>query len=165
MNKSLSDIEISEALDNNCKVITYIELSKYKNIDQLLSNKKYIIILYETMQNYGHWCCLFKTNKDTIEFFDSYGVLPDDELKYAYKFFRKKNNMILPHLTFLLLFCPYKVEYNNYKFQKKGPNIATCGRWCIVRCLFSDYNIDEFYKLFKKYKNKDKVVLYLTKNI
>ena len=132
------------------------------DINSLLANEKYIVILYETRKHYGHWCCLFRNNKNNIEFFDSYGIFPDDELKYATKSFRKKNNMMWPHLTYLLLSCPYKIEYNNHKFQKMSRKISTCGRWCLIRCLLSAVDIDNFYKLFKKYKDKDKVALFLT---
>lgn len=165
MNKSLTGIEIEKALNNNCKIITYSKLSNFDDIDSVIGSKKYVVILFETRKYYGHWCCLFKNNKGSIEFFDSYGIMPDDELKYSSKVFRKNNNMFLPHLTYLLLVCPYNIEYNNYKFQKMKKNISTCGRWCIVRCLLSDINIDDFYDLFKKYKDKDKVAVYLTKNI
>lgn len=165
MDYSLSGENINNALNNKSYTITYKELFEFKNIDDLLKLAKYIIILYETTENYGHWCALFKNNKDSIEFFDSYGIMPDDELKFSKKVFRKSHGFDFPHLTSLLIDCPYNIEYNDHKFQKKGPNVATCGRWCILRCLLSDFDIDKFYLLFKKYKNKDKLAVFLTKEI
>lgn len=161
MDKSLSDNDILNFLPN-CKIIKYNELSNYDNINNLLNSSKFIIILYETKMNYGHWCCIFLNNKNNIEFFDSYGCIPDLQLKYIPTVFRKQNNELFPHLTWLLINCNNKIEYNNYKFQKNKKGINTCGRWCVVRCILSDLNIDEFYKLFKKYKNKDKIITELT---
>jgi hypothetical protein len=161
INKSLSNFEISEGLGKNANIIKYSELSKYNNIDDAFNNKKHLILLFETVKNYGHWCCLIKRGKKNIEFFDSYGIMPDEQLKYTVPVFRKENNMLLPHLTYLLLMCKYNVEYNNYKFQK---GFTTCGRWVIVRCILSDIGIDDFAKLFLR-KDSDKFITKLTNDI
>jgi hypothetical protein len=167
MDYSLSGLDIENVLkkfNKKCYLTLYKNLIKYNTIDELLREARYIIILYETTKNYGHWCCLFKNNKNSIEFFDSYGIRPDDELKYSTELFRKKNKMNFPLLTYLLLECPYNIEYNQYKLQKMTKDISTCGRWVLLRCLLSNFNIDNFYKIFKNVKNKDKATVIMTED-
>jgi hypothetical protein len=163
INYSLSNIDISKLLNNKCKIITYQELTKYNNIEILLKEKKFIILLYESTRNYGHWCTFFINKDNNIEFFDSYGIMPDFELKFSDNIFRKHNNMLLPHLTVLLINSKRDIEYNNYKLQ--GEKTQTCGLWCVFRCLTSkNKNIDDFYDLFKNVKNKDKLLIKIFKS-
>ena len=136
------------------KVLTYNELTNYDTLDNLFDNKDVIYLLYESRKNFGHWCCLMKKDNGNIEFFDSYGIFPDQELKWTNKTFREKNNMILPHLTALLYNCPYQIEYNNHKLQKQEPDVNTCGKWCLLRALSKDIcNIDKFASFFKNNKH------------
>lgn len=162
MNYSLSNHDIKKALNNNVNIITYNDLSYYNNIKKAFNHKKFLVILFENKKNFGHWCCLFFHNNNTLEFFDSYGLMPDDELKFTSNVFRKNNNMLLPHLTYLLLKSPYNIEYNNYKFQSYNNNTNTCGRWVIVRLLYNDININDFYKIFGNIKNSDKFITKIT---
>lgn len=150
----------------NSKVLTYNQLTNYKDIDALFGDKNIIYLLYESIKNYGHWCLLMKRKNGNIEFFDSYGIFPDQELKFSNKLFRIKNNMTLPHLTALLYKCPYHIEYNNYKLQSKNNNVATCGKWCLIRALSKDIcNIDIFADYFKNNKHfkPDELIVLFTK--
>lgn len=120
-----------------------------------------------TTNNYGHWCCVMKHN-DRIEFFDPYGdALPDDEFKYIPKQFQKVSKQNYPYLTNLLYKSGMPVEYNNYKYQKKGGNIKTCGRHCVFRILNKDLKLDQYNKLIKMLSKKfkmpsDKIVTLFT---
>lgn len=161
---SLSNFEISKALNNDAEILKYSELSEFSNIKDAFRKKKFLILLYETSENYGHWCCLFMRDRNTIEFFDSYGIMPDDELKFIRESFRIENGSLFPHLTFLLLESNFKIEYNNHKFQRKSTNkskISTCGRWVIVRCVLHKLTIDQFAEMFLR-KNSDELITKLT---
>ena len=59
--------------------------SKVKTIEKLLSKHgAYFVLLYPvTSEINGHWACMTRYDK-TIEFFDSYGIKIDDELKFSY---------------------------------------------------------------------------------
>ena len=85
-----------------------------------------------------------------IEHFDSYGMMPDDELKFVPDIFRMHNNMSVPHLTYLLINLPeeYRIEFNEHKLQKKGINIKTCGRHVASRINNKDIPIEEYAKYF-----------------
>lgn len=46
------------------------------------------------------------------------------------------------------------IEYNNYKYQKRGRDIKTCGRHCTFRLLNKDLKLDEYNELMKHLKQK-----------
>lgn len=158
MDKTLSNGDIENFLGHKPNLITYKELKKYDDIDKVLGKYGYVIILYETKQNFGHWTLIFKRNKNTIEHFDSYGLKPDDELKFIKTLFKITNGTYQPYLTYLLLKSGYKIEYNEFPFQQMKQNINTCGRWILLRLKNKDLDIYEFKKMLdknlKKYKLK-----------
>ena len=81
MKKPLSDTDLRNIL-GDCKIITYPELSKYNNIEELLPNSyDFVIILLLESPASGHWTCLLRYN-DGYEFFDSYGNAPDYDLSH-----------------------------------------------------------------------------------
>ena len=84
MDKSLSGAEILMALKGDCNLITYDEIPNYSNITELMGKGKKCVLLYKTSENFGHWCCIYE-HKGTIYFFDSYGFIPDEQLKFAQK--------------------------------------------------------------------------------
>jgi hypothetical protein len=80
--KPLSDEDIQRILRNDAKIIKYSEPGHFYDIDQLLPwEKDYCIIIYDGKPNGGHWTALSKYN-GLYEFFDPYGVKPDNELKW-----------------------------------------------------------------------------------
>jgi len=108
--------------------------------NQLL-NMLPVAILYEQIPGvYGHWTLLLDT-PDGIEFFDSYGAPVDTEFKdIEYK---------QPHYLAKMLLKLHKItniNYSPYHFQALKQNVATCGRWVVLRSLFSDWGIDHFAK-------------------
>lgn len=155
--KALSNNDIKDQLKGQVKVISYDELSKYNNIDELLSPYDSVVILYETAKDFGHWVCLFKTvdkkGEEIVSFFDPYSLKPDDQLNFINTKFRKENNEYYPYLSDLLLNSPYPIEYNEHPVQKLKDGTNTCGRWCIMRLRLKHLPLDEFYKLFKADKN------------
>lgn len=153
-NKSLSNHELLKMINNKANLLIYSELSKKKTIDQVLGKHGACIILYETKKDYGHWCCIFKLNKNTLEFFDPYGKKVDQQLKWIDNNFRKHHNEWYPHLSSLLLKSSYKLTYNNYKFQKFEKEVNTCGRWVGLRLKFRHLSLEEFKKIFKKKRDE-----------
>ena len=80
---SMSDEDIRYYLPN-ARLVLYNELKNKKKIEKLLpKHKSYIILLYPVISTMnGHWCCLTRFNS-TIEYFSSYGTVPDVEFTWS----------------------------------------------------------------------------------
>lgn len=166
---SLSNFDIFNLLEGKCNVMTYPELTQYDNIDDAMGLYDAVVLLYETQQNFGHWTLFFKyddNDNETIEFFDPYGLFPDDELEYVPMNFRKIEGEYYPYLTYLLYKSNYDIVYNNHRLQEKKNDINSCGRHVVTRLIFRDLDIDDYFKLIKKTGlSSDQFVLYITNNI
>lgn len=104
-----------------------------------------IAVLYETQPGYGHWVGIVPT-PEGIEHFDSYGLLPDAELQFVPKRYRKMFAATAPHLVRLLQGTGLPINYNEYRLQSRKNEIATCGRWVVARCRNRNLTTDEFAK-------------------
>jgi hypothetical protein len=125
MRTPLSDDDIKKILGQSIKIILYPDLSKFQDLRELLINEKdCCIILYEEKHLEGHWTCITRLN-DLFEFFDSYGIRFDSELKWLSWKTRLQLNEAVPYLTNLLK--GEKYDYNKVKYQDDNPNIETCG--------------------------------------
>lgn len=150
----LSNNDILELCDNKTKVIRYSELDNYNNIDELLDPYNNFVILYETSENYGHWCCVLRYG-DILEFFDPYGYGVDEQLKFS------ENKY--PLLSNLMLNSNYKLIENKTRLQKLYNNVASCGRHVAIRIILGHLDIYSYLSLF--YNNKydpDMIVTYMT---
>jgi|SRR5580693_8213995 hypothetical protein len=163
----LSDKNVLDLVDRKANLIVYPNLVHYKTLDQMLEPYGACFLLFESKPNFGHWCCIFKVDDETVEFFNPYGGdehgYPDDCLNFIAAPFRKKSNQDHTYLSALMYNSPYELTYNEYKFQKHGHNINTCGRWCAIRLIFRFLTLDEFSNIFKR-DDGDKLVTILTMN-
>lgn len=157
MDKSLSDSDIKALGIPN--VILYEDL---KNIDsRSLLHMMPLVILYQNQRDIGHWVMLHRTPQG-IEFFDSLGCMPDKEFEFL--------TMQQPHYIAQILYDlsqQEKINYNPHVLQVDGPGIATCGRHCVVRHMFSNYGIDDYVRGLKFASSKtglspDEIVTQMT---
>lgn len=167
---ALSDKEVLRLIDGKANLVLYPDLHKYETIDDILEPYGACILLFEAKPKYGHWCCIFKRNNKELEFFNPYGGYPDDSLDYIPTRFRLISNQYYPHLSWLMINSPYELSYNEYKFQKHGTDIKTCGRWCALRLTCRYLSLDDFHKLIKHLMKKfnmksDELVTLLTMHI
>ncbi len=159
MNESISEVDIRKALGRKAKIVSYRQLSRIKNIDKQLAKTPFIFVLYEYRKNYGHWVLILKTN-GRVEFFDPYSSKPDAMLGEFTKNVRSRFGMNFPVLAKLLYESKYPIEFNDYKLQRRAEGVQTCGKWDIVRALFSAFNIDEFADVFvNKGKSPDRLIV------
>jgi hypothetical protein len=165
MDKALSNKDIMNLINNKANLLTYQELQNYDNLDDALGPYGALVLLYTTRKNFGHWVAVFKVNENTIEHFDSYGLAPDEELKFIPEYFRKVNYDKIPHLTYLLYNSGYNVIYNEYQLQKHMQDYNTCGRWVATRIKYRMIPQQQFAKFFLEYKNPDKIVTEITSNV
>ena len=120
-------------------IMKYSGLQKFDKLPPLP-----LILLYETEPNHGHWVAIVNT-PDGIEHFDSYGILPDGELRWVPADLKKQTGQDVKRLLGMLYESGQKINYNDYKLQ--GKDTATCGRWCALRILFHKLTNQEFAQL------------------
>ena len=163
---SLSNDKIYDLLNGTVNIMSYPELTAFEDLESALGDYGALVLLYESKKNYGHWTLIFKRDKNTIEFFDSYALFPDDELKHIDIEYRRKNNQLYPHLTKLLYDSGYNIEYNDYLLQKKINGMNTCGRHVVTRLYFRKMSIDEYINMIKQMgMTPDEFVTHFTENI
>lgn len=167
MDKALSLDEINKITGKDSLMITYPELQNFDNIYDIFEDfgTDHFILLYQTSDNFGHWCLCFirpNTKNKEIEFYDPYGDEIDKNLSHMKDYYKKISvggkYEYFPHLTRLLLNTPndIKIHYNDYKHQKLSPGIATCGRHVAWRLLHNFMDIDQYSNTFgKRYIDKD----------
>lgn len=166
---ALSDKDIFKILRGKFNLVLYPELINYDSIDDVLGKNGACVLLFEAKKQYGHWCCLWKLNNNTISFFNSYGGYPDDSLNYIPLHFAKISNQDKPYLSILLDKSPYELTYNEYKYQKHEDKIRTCGRHVCIRLICRDMDDDQYHEYItfftKKYGiDADEMVTLLTIN-
>ncbi len=160
MDIALSDTQVLTLVGGKANIIMYPDIHKYRSIDELLAPHGACFILFESKPYYGHWCALIKLDDNNIEFFDPYGSYPDDSLDYIPEKFAKESFQDHPYLSYLMMKSPYQLSYNEHAFQKKGPNIKTCGRWSATRIALKDLSLEQFTKMFLR--GSDKLVTRIT---
>jgi len=99
------------------------------------------VVLYETKPNFGHWTGIFDT-PEGIEFFDSYGYAPDQQLNWVPKRFRIFSGQEEKRILRMLYDSNVPINFNAHRLQR-GRSM-TCGRWVILRYLYSHLTSDEF---------------------
>jgi len=156
--KPLGDDDINNFY--NSKIILNSDIEKYNNIDEILpNNPDYVIILFRSSKNQGHWVLLSKYD-NKIEYFDSYGYPISYPINWINDDIKKELNEY-DFLTDLLKKSNYKIIVNKYAFQDRNNlNIATCGRWCLIRALTimkKKLSLTDFTKIMKYIKNKSKL--------
>jgi hypothetical protein len=160
----LSGQDIIDITNGETNILEYSDLHNIHNIDDVFNNKPTATILYQTKQNFGHWVVLIKHDDKTIEFFDSYGLAPDEELKYSEFNLRIHGGQQIPHLSHLINDSNYHMIYNKVRLQKWIEDVNTCGRHCAVRIKMRHLKLSQYIQLMtkNKYYNPDFYVSALT---
>lgn len=148
MMRGLGSGEIYDKLNKKVRIISYKQLSQFNNLDEVLSPFGRVIILYEIVDSFGHWTCVFRRGKGEVEFFDSYSGLPDSQFRFIDKNFKTSDYGTFPLLTSMLYESGYKIFYNDVPLQSKNRKIATCGHFCVLRLIFSNVNEYEFANMW-----------------
>ena len=88
--------------------------------------------------------------KKGIEFFDPYGEAPEEQKDDVPRGQLEALDESQPYLTALMRASGRPVFYNTHKFQRDSSSINTCGRHCVVRCLYAPYSIAKYASVIKK---------------
>lgn len=135
-------------------VITYDQIMNASNIDNLFSSSNCIVIFYPLNENqtFGHYTALIRHVPNKIYFFDPYGYKIDDIKRFSAnkgsknRYPNEKNNSLVK----LLLNSNYDIDFSHHKLQSKKSSVATCGRWCVLRCIKEELTNDEFNNYIKR---------------
>ena len=158
MSYSLSDQDLKNTKITN--IVLYKDLKNVKDIDELFHDDGFILLYPgngSSRDSSGHWTTILRRN-NIIETFDSYGLMIDDELNFSDSNYPR-------YLTELILRSKNidYVECNKMRLQSTKKEIATCGRWALIRLLMKHKNIADFTDLFKNQGiTPDEIVTYLT---
>jgi len=133
----------------------YHDLADVSDIDEILVNDS-VVILYEQKPKNGHWVCIVRYmtgNQPTIEFFDSYGLFPDDEKKHINDKFLALSGQKFNKIADLLLRASgrYRIEFNDSKLQKWSTKINTCGRHVISRIILKTLTNKEYNRFMRSF--------------
>lgn len=137
----LSATDIVKICDGNVDVVVYHNLPNYQSLSDLCSKFGAVALLFELKENFGHWTALIEYD-DHFEFFDPYGMKPDEELNYAHY-----DNT--PYLSQLIEKSTKPVRWSTNKLQVFKDEINTCGRWVATRIKMRQLDNNSFGKLFK----------------
>tara|TARA_R110002073_G_scaffold296452_4_gene462472 strand:+ start:5738 stop:6403 length:666 start_codon:yes stop_codon:yes gene_type:complete len=161
----LTGEDLLKIADNKLEVIPYHKLRDYKTIEDVLSKFGAVILLYEIKENFGHFTALYYNNQNNLEFFDSYGFRPDQELKYA----EFNLEMGVPFLSKLIndyvLRTKKDISVSTHQFQAFKNDINTCGRWSAYRIRTRNLlTLKQFTELFSNLNmfNQDFAISVLT---
>lgn len=159
--KSLSKSEVEYITEGKCKVVLYADLVGFSTLEEAAAPYDACICLFESRPLYGHWVCWFKVDEEKWEWFDSYGVRPDGELKWLSKE-AKEQTQQSDFITQLVKnsSANTRMIYNQVPLQKFAKDINTCGRWCAVRIRKRELPLKAFQELF--YKNGDYFITLMT---
>ena len=151
---ALSGADIMDFVDGKTRVLAYESLGHYDSLEQILSPHGSAIVLYQTAPRQGHWVALIRRSNHTLEFYDSYGFRPDEELKFDNSFHLKiHGGRLTPHLTRLIQDGGWRVIYNKCKLQKNLDDINTCGRYAALRVKWKHIPMKQFNDLLLKNKH------------
>jgi len=146
----LSDGDIRRILGSDTSIMTYPMLKDLTDIDQCFDRKGRCIILFlTTSPTEGHWVCLLRRPKG-IEYFDPYGETPEAMKDSMPTSLLASLDERQPYLSNLLRGKGMPVYYNTHSFQQDKSRVNTCGRHCVVRCLFSSFPLQKYYDAIKK---------------
>jgi hypothetical protein len=144
----LSDTDILNITNGRCAIHTYADLERFRTIDQVLGDWNCAVILYQHEEDFGHWVTLFKVDKNTLEFFDPYGIEIDRELKQSPFNTRRHQGKIVPHLSHLIKQSRYRLIQNRKKLQSFKQDVNTCGRWVSLRVRWRYIALEKFVQMF-----------------
>ena len=126
---ALSGDDIKKILGRDVKIIKYPEFGNMDSIFSAFINNECVIFFETVSQMVGHWECMFyNPTIKTIQFFDSYGLAPDNAEKYLRQNTRVTLKENKPSLTALLNKAQdlnYYCIFSNFKYQEMVGDIET----------------------------------------
>lgn len=159
--KYLSRSDLERITEGQCKVVLYSDLIDCYTLEEAAAPYDACICLFESKPLSGHWVLWFKVEDNVWEWFDSYGVRPDAELKWISREMKDATRQ-RDFITQLVKKSSEttRMIYNQVQLQSVSKDINTCGRWAACRFRKRHLPLKKFQELF--YRNGDYKVTALT---
>jgi len=142
MDELLSGAQLHELWPSSVLVLQS-QLDNHGSLDDLLGSKNTAFVLLEEAQIgqdvAGHWVAIIRRPDGTVIYFDPYGGGPSVGERMVEGRFREG-----PNIQDLLATAGGKVVTDTTRFQRKSPDVATCGRWCALRAAMQSLSVAEF---------------------
>ncbi len=149
------------------KVLNYLELNKFNQIEQFVDEKGIILYTPISQRKLGHYSCLWLKN-GILSYWCSYGYnlsYTASKSDYMQKSPEKDEDYMIS-LVRDFVKRGGNFNINTIKFQNLNESVSDCGRWCIIRLIKRELSHNEFEKWFKLIKypnmNNDELVTMLT---
>jgi hypothetical protein len=143
------------------KIMQYSDLNKFNSIEKLLPKQPdFVFVLYEDSPKNGHWTCLTRDTVNNINYFDSYGGMPDKPLSWTALQERQRLGQGTPMLSALLDKTPLSVFYNNVDYQSNQAGVNTCGRHCcfyVKNMLKYGMSLAQYYTYMNAMRKQNKM--------
>lgn len=148
---NMGEDDIMRITEGKCRVVAYKDLAQCRNIDEALGDDGAIVCLIETTEpNRGHWIAILRTGEGAYEWFDSYGIRVDSELKFVDE--SKISSQQGPLISRLMENTNSTLVWNHYPLQSTAAGIDTCGRWAGMRIRKRNLTLRQFQECFANQK-------------
>lgn len=172
MNVPLSPQELqskySQLASGRLPVVDYQKVIDAKSIHDVFPQDTDCIVIFYPAQReehpaggtmtMGHFTCLIRNmDLNTFFFYDPLAYKIDGYKKFTNrrKLYVEQVNSLVRHFIDAIE-DGWSVDYNNHQHQSRQPKVATCGRWCIFRCMdgCKELTNDGFHKIVGKMWNQ-----------
>lgn len=151
----ISSDDIRRIVGPGVNIIVYSSLAHIPNLESLLGRENACVILYRWKPFYGHWVALTASDYGNISYFDSYGKGVDHWLTEQDPQMANKLGQVYPYLSRMLeqaVASGRKVDINRKALQAEGSNIADCGRYAALRCVYRHMSNEAFCSMISDNK-------------
>ena len=160
-------------------IVQYDRIISTQSLGSLLGKRNKIIIFYPALKDsttntvFGHYCALIHDpDEKVLKFYDPLGYKPDVYKRFTHNrnsLYGEQQNSLIGHL----LSCQREgcvIDFNQHQHQSRRSDVATCGRHCVVRCMYGALTTEDYDRLLHlgrlKYgigdRLKDRLILRLT---
>ena len=156
----VSSSELKRRMGRPIAIARYNELAN-SDISSLLNNEFELIIFLQGRNRIGHWTAIkVFPSKHEIDFFSSYGFVPDYEKN---KFVPECNipYNVLARWLHTAYKAGWNICYNEVPYQKIGDGTTSCGAW-VVFFLKSGLTVDEFNSRIRRSYQGESYEPYIT---
>lgn len=141
--------ELAKSLDSDeVAALTGAPVSTYDQVfseDGALQTNGPAIFLWRRTPSYGHWCAAWRRRPDVLSVFDSYGARVPDSWERGPMEQAEELGQERARILDAVAGGRWRaLEWHDYPMQKKGREIATCGRWAALRLALSELTPREF---------------------